>query len=1088
MLQYFEMQEGTSSKFWEISLHANSISTRYGKIGTPGKTTQKDLPDPIKAQQEYDKLVKEKTGKGYQEVIRDGKTLSPGDYTIISEKEAVQQYQLDKYINGLYDDGGNYMLYKGDVVFSGSLDTYKHCAAIKQDIYGIIVEGNLTVKGVIFQPDMDNGEHLLVTGNLHAQSINKGGGEFYVKGNLTADQTIYGYYNHGELTVEGNTQAVAIFADDHSFTFKGEVDGVVVGDYEIQGADIAYNEITVLRPELVKKEEYADSNKISSYINKGKHILRDQFLPAAQDKQAAKLSEAVAFSAQPQILTLEAAKEKIDMSNYGPIGDIPFDRVLYFEGNLSVDEDLSEKWAKAVLESLGEPTDVEDMLILVNGALTVKGNILPGDGSYPCLLVTGDVKCDVIYSENEFIHIAGNADIQYVLDGYYNAGSITIEGVTTVPYVLNSDHQMTITPKGAVLINYFRDTHDLFRYDYTIADFSEIMAPAVLQNDKFDKEAFIRLLKAKKAPVLKNALTARQLLQRALDKTKATWSDVEELDLSDQAIKRFLPPITELKSLKKLTLNGNNIQSLPPEIAEMTALEELYLQNCGLRTLPEELICLKHLRVLDVSKNRDLVLPTTLGNVTSLRVLNVSGCPGFAIRAGHPYLEELRCEQCTGSEPVDFPEAILGCTGLKRLFMNMNAIKHIPAALANLTQLEELYLDSSLCFVNELPDLSGLKKLRIVHASGIYKYASSPLPKASLLKGFFRITSLEELKIDLYRRWLEDLTPEKFKEIAANLSHDPERLQELLDLQAEKADYGDGRMVGHLRKPMTAAHLEGIGVLQQLRILDLSDNMLSSLPEEIYHLPNLRSLNLKGNSFQIADRLRIAERLPAVELDLRENWTATEIIDTDAAKKWKETADLIEEGNRLWFNHAGNPIKAISVYNKVLANFNEGKVKDKYLLLYTHYLITNACSNLSADALYNTLSAEEKRRYSLLCIETGLKALSLLPAEILHNTDMGAFHREVIRIVANAVAWEMFTIYEDKEHTEEALALVNRAATCVENESQYFIYDSQARILLRLGRQEEAWQIVKRTLEQHRYFSHFDDLKETKEYKKWLKK
>ncbi|HJT72702.1 MAG TPA: WGR domain-containing protein, partial [Chitinophaga sp.] len=220
MLQYFELQEGTSSKFWEISLNVNTITTRYGKIGSQGKTTQKDYEDPVKAQQEYDKLVKEKTGNGYQEIIRDGKTLLPGDYTIISEKEAVKKYKLDEYIDALYDDGGKYMLYKGDVVFNGTLDTYKHCSAAKDDIYGIIVEGNLTVKGVLFQPDMDNGEHLLVTGNVYAQSINKGGGEFYIKGDLTAEQTIYGYYNHGELTVEGKTKAVAILADDQVFRFQ----------------------------------------------------------------------------------------------------------------------------------------------------------------------------------------------------------------------------------------------------------------------------------------------------------------------------------------------------------------------------------------------------------------------------------------------------------------------------------------------------------------------------------------------------------------------------------------------------------------------------------------------------------------------------------------------------------------------------------------------------------------------------------------------------------------------------------------------------------------------------------------------------
>ncbi|SDH41245.1 leucine-rich repeat domain-containing protein [Chitinophaga filiformis] len=1088
MLQYFELQEGTSSKFWEISLNANSITTRYGKIGTPGKTTQEDFQDSVKAQQEYDKLVKEKTGKGYQEIIRDGKTLLPGDYTIISEKVAVKRYKLDEYIDALYDDGGKYMLYQGDVAFNGALDTYKHCTAAKDDIYGIIVDGNLTVKGVIFQPDVDSGEHLLVTGNLHAQSINKGGGEFYIKGNLTAEQTIYGYYNHGRLTVEGNTQAVAILADDHSFKFMGDVSGTIVGDQEIEGVEDDYNEITVLLPELIKEKEYANSDKISNYINKGKHILRDEFLPGSNDTQVAKAPKEMAASAKPQILTLEAAKAKVDISSYGPIGEIAFERVLYFGTDLSVEGDLTPDWVKAVLEEHGGPVEVADLLVLVKGGLTVKGDIAPGEDSYPCLLVLGDVKCDVLYSGDEFIYITGNADIRYALDGNYNDGSITITGKTNVPYVLNSNHEMNIKPKGAILINYFSDADNFFAYDYTVKDFQDVMVAAVFEKDTFSRQAFIGLLKARKSPLKKGAVDARQTVLQALDKMKVAREEVKVLDLSDQDLDRFPMLLTTMKSLTQLKLNGNSIKTLPVEIARLEHLEELHLSGCELKTLPVELTQLKHLRVLDLSRNYDLRPQESLSQLTSLRVLNVAECKSFVLTAGILALEELRCDACTDARPVDFPAAILECTGMKRLFMNMNSFKQIPPALTALKELEELYLDGSLGYVRELPDLSGLKKLKVLHASGIYNDPASPLAKHSLLKGFFNILSLEELKIDLYRRWLEDLKPEMFKKIAANLSHDPERLQELSDLQATKVDLGNKKKAGYLRRPMTAEHLEGIGALRQLRILDLSENMLSDLPEEVYNLPGLRSLNLKGNSFKISDRLRIAERLPEVELDLRENWTENEIIDTEAARLWKETADLLEKGNELWFNDAGKPLKAIAIYDQVLANFNSGKVVDKYLLLYTYYAKTNACSNLPMDAAYEKMSEKEKRRYSLLCIETGLKGLSLLPEHILPSTSMGAFYREVIRIVANAVAWAMYEVYEDQANMEEALTIVNKAVECIEDQSEYYIYDSQVRILLRLGRQEEAWQVVKQTLEKDEYFSNFDDIKETKEYKKWLKK
>jgi len=65
--RYFEFSEGSSNKFWEIWIDDNTVYTRYGKIGAAGQTTMKDEGSPAGAQKLYDKLVREKTGKGYAE-------------------------------------------------------------------------------------------------------------------------------------------------------------------------------------------------------------------------------------------------------------------------------------------------------------------------------------------------------------------------------------------------------------------------------------------------------------------------------------------------------------------------------------------------------------------------------------------------------------------------------------------------------------------------------------------------------------------------------------------------------------------------------------------------------------------------------------------------------------------------------------------------------------------------------------------------------------------------------------------------------------------------------------------------------------
>ena len=67
-MRRFELIEGTSSKFWEVELDGSGVTVRFGRIGTNGQTQTKTFADAAAAKKEYDKLVKDKTGKGYGEV------------------------------------------------------------------------------------------------------------------------------------------------------------------------------------------------------------------------------------------------------------------------------------------------------------------------------------------------------------------------------------------------------------------------------------------------------------------------------------------------------------------------------------------------------------------------------------------------------------------------------------------------------------------------------------------------------------------------------------------------------------------------------------------------------------------------------------------------------------------------------------------------------------------------------------------------------------------------------------------------------------------------------------------------------------
>jgi predicted DNA-binding WGR domain protein len=61
----YELNDGSSAKFWEAEVDGSKLTVRFGRIGTQGQTKEKSFASPEAARKEEAKLIKEKTGKGY---------------------------------------------------------------------------------------------------------------------------------------------------------------------------------------------------------------------------------------------------------------------------------------------------------------------------------------------------------------------------------------------------------------------------------------------------------------------------------------------------------------------------------------------------------------------------------------------------------------------------------------------------------------------------------------------------------------------------------------------------------------------------------------------------------------------------------------------------------------------------------------------------------------------------------------------------------------------------------------------------------------------------------------------------------------
>jgi uncharacterized protein (TIGR02996 family) len=83
----YELSEGNSNKFWEIQLEGSSFTTTYGRIGANGQTTSKSFGSPAEAKKEHDKLVAEKTKKGYA-LVSGKAAAAPAEAPKAEKKEA----------------------------------------------------------------------------------------------------------------------------------------------------------------------------------------------------------------------------------------------------------------------------------------------------------------------------------------------------------------------------------------------------------------------------------------------------------------------------------------------------------------------------------------------------------------------------------------------------------------------------------------------------------------------------------------------------------------------------------------------------------------------------------------------------------------------------------------------------------------------------------------------------------------------------------------------------------------------------------------------------------------------------------------
>jgi predicted DNA-binding WGR domain protein len=124
-MRRFEFVDGKSNKFWEAKTEGPKLMVRFGRIGGTWQESDKLLADAEKAHAEMEKLIREKTRKGYLEVggkpevkvlakavAKKGKTKEPKPQSMEAtispaERKAKAQKVLLMFANGQWEMAHN---------------------------------------------------------------------------------------------------------------------------------------------------------------------------------------------------------------------------------------------------------------------------------------------------------------------------------------------------------------------------------------------------------------------------------------------------------------------------------------------------------------------------------------------------------------------------------------------------------------------------------------------------------------------------------------------------------------------------------------------------------------------------------------------------------------------------------------------------------------------------------------------------------------------------------------------------------------------------------------------------------------------
>lgn len=194
-------------------------------------------------------------------------------YDLISERTFEEDYaSLCEGEPHLYGIDARFRVYRGDLTIAGDLELDQELQRGGHEHFGMVVEGNLTVEGVLYQEEyMVGGGFLFVLGDLRAHSLNKGAGAFFIQGDLVVEDVLFAMpEDEGYLEVRGSVSARQIMI------FEGCSEWAP--DLEVVRGEVIYSERLEVDLDYQDLEEVVhttDRDALRARINRRLPLLKE---------------------------------------------------------------------------------------------------------------------------------------------------------------------------------------------------------------------------------------------------------------------------------------------------------------------------------------------------------------------------------------------------------------------------------------------------------------------------------------------------------------------------------------------------------------------------------------------------------------------------------------------------------------------------------------------------------------------------------------------------------------------------------------------------------------------------------------------